>query len=100
LVAYTEFGLRHVNAALLAGLIGYAWFAAVKGREDLDRTVMEIVQSLKNGKKIRRHFPWLLLFLFALQGVAGMVPAIYTDVDDTGKRCIKFVQNNFHCSMC
>jgi len=36
--------------------------------------------------QIRHYFPWMLLFLFAFEGVTGMMPAIYTDVDEGGQR--------------
>ena len=39
LVAYTEFGLRHVNSLLVIGLVAYAWLSVFYPQYDLDVTV-------------------------------------------------------------
>ena len=35
----------------------------------------------------RSRLGWILLFLSALEGATGMVPAIYTDLADDKSRC-------------
>ncbi len=37
--------------------------------------------------RVRRGFPWILLGLFAFEGVTGMAPAIYMDLGTNGKEC-------------
>ena len=36
---------------------------------------------------IKKYSGWLLLGLFAFEGVTGMAPAIYIDLDDFGESC-------------
>ena len=39
LVAYTEFGLRHVNTALVISIVGYAWILVFHPQYDIDSMV-------------------------------------------------------------
>ena len=72
LIAYTNFGMAHVISYILLALVLYAY----KGMNAADFT------HLDNG--IKKNLGWIVCFLFALEGVFGMVPAIYMDVA-TGK---------------
>ena len=69
MMAYTSIGTINVIGFLLIALALYAWIG-VKSKayshSDIDRV-------------LRRHLGWFVLFLFALEGVTGMAPAIYTD---------------------
>jgi hypothetical protein len=40
--------------------------------------------SQNDSFQIRRHFPWLILFLFSLEGAAGIAPAVFTDTVNAG----------------
>ena len=39
MVAYTEFGLRHVNTALVISIVAYAWILVFYPQYDLDSMV-------------------------------------------------------------
>merc|ERR1711981_554754 len=56
------------------GTVVYVWVLVYYPQYDLD-------------KLIKLHFAWILMGLFAVQGVTGMVPAIFTDVDNKWARC-------------
>ena len=64
--------MAHVISYILLALVMYAY----KGMNAADFT------HLDNG--IKKNLGWIVCFLFALEGVFGMVPAIYMDVA-TGK---------------
>ena len=72
LVAYTEYGIRHVEIVVLSLLVLYVWLA-MRRQYDLD-------------DKIRSNLAWLLLSLLAIEGVTGMVPAMYTDIGFVGSQ--------------
>lgn len=74
LAAFTTVGMTNVISYLVVGLVVYAYFARRVGLNVVDGVV-------------RRQFAWVLLGLFALEGVTGMVPAIYTDIDEYFWEC-------------
>ena len=46
LVAYTEFGLRHVNSVLVASAVFYVWILVYYPHYDLDKMVRIVVTEL------------------------------------------------------
>ena len=75
LIAYTNFGMAHVISYLLLALVIYAY----KGMKAAD------FAHLDHG--IKKNLGWIVCTLFALEGVFGMVPAIYMDVSADGVSC-------------
>ena len=73
LMNYTSVGMLNVVGFLLVCLVMYAWTGSRNGNkfDQLDT-------------RLRRHAGWLVLFLFALEGAAGIAPAIYSDVGSEG----------------
>ncbi len=67
--------MSHVVTYLLCALLLLARFAVNgSGFAQMD-------------SKVRRFFPGILLAIFALEGAAGMAPAIYMDLGWNGKEC-------------
>lgn len=72
---YTEYGTRHVITFLLVGLLAYGHYGLHHGFESLD------------GKLRTAGMGWLLLLLMAVQGLFGMVPAMYVDLSPDRLSC-------------
>jgi len=72
---YTEYGTRHVITALVCGLVGYAYYGLHHGFESV------------SGRMGSLGMGWILLGLAALQGLFGMVPAMYVDLAHNGQSC-------------
>lgn len=86
LMSYTIIGMSHVVTFLVGCLVFYSWFGAGLCPSSLVCKNLAInFGDLDNG--LRRHLGWFLLFIFALEGVTGLVPAIYMDVTSDGKSC-------------
>lgn len=75
LIAYTVTGMAHVISYILLALVIYAYF----GLKSADFTKMDA--------SLKKHLGWLILGLFALEGIFGLIPAIFMDVSTNGKAC-------------
>merc|ERR1712168_47737 len=75
LLFYTEYGTRHVITALLLGLFTYCHYGLHHGFESID------------GKLNTAGWGWLLLMVAAVQGLFGMVPAMYVDLSQDRLSC-------------
>jgi len=67
LMFYTEYGTRHVISVLVVSAYLYAHLGLRHGFQSIDR-------------KLKDWFGWSVLLLLAIQGLFGMVPAMYVDV--------------------
>eukprot|EP00092_Neocalanus_flemingeri_P031052 GFUD01033732.1.p1 GENE.GFUD01033732.1~~GFUD01033732.1.p1 ORF type:complete len:321 (+),score=59.67 GFUD01033732.1:139-1101(+) len=76
LMFYTDHGTRHVITALVCGLVAYAYYGLHHGFESV------------NGRLGSLGMGWVLLGLAALQGLFGMVPAMYVDLAPNELNCI------------
>jgi len=87
LMSYTIIGMAHVVTSLIFCLVLYSWIGAglCPTLPLCNRMTKLSFGDLDSG--LRRHLGWFLLFIFALEGVFGMVPAIYMDVTSDGKGC-------------
>jgi len=72
---YTEYGTRHVVTALVCGLVSYGYYGLHHGFESV------------SGRMGTLGMGWILLGLAAIQGLFGMVPAMYVDLAITGQSC-------------
>jgi len=72
---YTEYGTRHVITALVCSMVAYAYYGLHHGFESV------------SGKLGTLGMGWLLLGMAALQGLFGMVPAMYVDLALGGHSC-------------
>lgn len=87
LMSYTIIGMSHVVTTLVFCLILYSWVGAglCSSLPVFKKMSKMTFGDLDSG--LRRHLGWFLLFIFALEGVFGMIPAIYMDVTSDGKSC-------------
>jgi len=87
LMSYTLIGMAHVVTSLVFFLVLYSWIGAglFPSLPFCKKLTKVSFGDLDSG--LRRHLGWFLLFIFALEGVFGMVPAIYMDVTSDGKAC-------------
>jgi len=87
LMAYTLVGMAHVVTFLIFCLVLYSWIGAglCPSLPFCNRLEKINFGDLDSG--IRKHLGWFTLFIFALEGVFGMAPAIYMDVSSDGKSC-------------
>jgi len=72
---YTEYGTRHVITALVCGLVSYGYYGLHHGFESV------------SGRMGMVGMGWILLSLAAIQGLFGMVPAMYVDLALDGQSC-------------
>jgi len=75
LLFYTEYGTRHVITALVCGLVSYGYYGLHHGFESV------------SGRMGTVGMGWVLLGLAAIQGLFGMVPAMYVDLALDGQSC-------------
>merc|ERR1711892_160978 len=75
LMFYTEYGTRHVITGQVLSLLAYAYFGLHHGLESID------------GKFTTAGWGWLILAMVAVQGLFGMVPAMYVDLGPYGMSC-------------
>ena len=74
LVSYTQIGMTHVISCLILALVIYGYFGLKKSElNELDIS-------------IRKNLGWIFLAIFAIEGIFGMVPAIYMDVSVDGSK--------------
>ncbi len=78
LSAFTTAGMSHVVTYVNCALLLSAWVVASPSSSATFASV---------DSAARRHFPWMLLLLLAVEGVTGMVPAMYMDLAPNGKEC-------------
>jgi len=72
---YTEYGTRHVITTLVGGLVSYAYYGLHHGFDSV------------SGRMGTLGMGWILLGLAAVQGLFGMVPAMYVDLGPDGQSC-------------
>lgn len=74
---FTDYGMRNVITFLVVSFFLYAYLVLYKNfdPENLDG-------------KMRRNYPWLIILMALIEGVFGMVPAMYVDVSPTFKHCV------------
>ena len=73
---YTEYGTRSLIACIIVSITAYSWVGLQQGFDSVD-------------SKIRNNMGWIILTAFAIQGLFGMAPAVYLDVDPwTSSHCI------------
>ena len=72
LVSYTQVGMTHVISCLILALVIYGYF----GLKNSEFNELDI--------SIRKNLGWIFLAIFAIEGIFGMVPAIYMDVSVDG----------------
>jgi len=72
---YTEYGTRHVITALVMGMVSYAYYGLHHGFDSV------------SGRMGTLGMGWILLGLAAVQGLFGMVPAMYVDLGYNGHSC-------------
>lgn len=76
LMFYTEYGTRSLIACIIVSITAYSWVGLQQGFDSVD-------------SKIRNNMGWIILTAFAIQGLFGMAPAVYLDVDPwTSSHCI------------
>jgi len=75
LLFYTEYGTRHVITGLVLSLLAYCYYGIHHGFESMD------------GKISSWGWGWLILAMVAVQGLFGMVPAMYVDLAPDGQSC-------------
>ena len=86
LVSYTQVGMTHVISYLILALVIYAYISLKKADFNQVDTC------------IRRNIGWIFCAIFAVEGIFGMVPAIYMDVNVEGSKvCVflSFVLKNY-----
>jgi len=72
---YTEYGTRHVITTLVMGFTAYGYYGLHHGFESV------------SGRMGTLGMGWILLGLAAVQGLFGMVPAMYVDLSYQGHSC-------------
>jgi len=75
LLFYTEYGTRHVITALVCSMLAYAYYGLHHGFESV------------SGRLNTAGMGWIILFLAAVQGLFGMVPAMYVDLSLDEQSC-------------
>jgi hypothetical protein len=75
LMFYTEYGTRNLIAFLVMAILGYSWMGVNHGFDSVDG-------------KIRDNMGWVVVVVFAVQGVFGIAPAVYLDVGLNRLNCV------------
>jgi len=75
LMFYTFYGTPHVITGLVLSLLAWAYFVLHHGLDSVEGKVRSLSVS------------WVILAMVLVEGVFGMVPAMYIDVHPSGKYC-------------
>ena len=62
LVAYTEFGLRHVNTALVISIVLYAWILVFHPQYDIDSMVRLSILLIRTISRLFDRLIWSTVF--------------------------------------
>jgi len=75
LMFYTDYGTRHVMTGLVLSLLTWAYFALHHGLDSVE------------GKVRNLSVGWMILAMVLVEGLFGMVPAMYIDMHPRGRSC-------------
>merc|ERR1719483_1860333 len=75
LMFYTDYGTRHVLTTLVTGLVLLTLYGLHKGFDSVEQKMDQVGMG------------WIILGLFAIQGLFGMVPAMYIDLGANELNC-------------
>jgi len=72
---YTDYGTRHVMTGLVLSLLAWSYFALHHGLDSVE------------GKVRNLSVGWMILAMVLVEGLFGMVPAMYIDMHPRGQSC-------------
>ena len=75
LISFTNTGMAHVISYLLFFTNLYGYYG------------LKLTDFSKIDKNIKTYLGWIVCLIFAVEGIFGMIPAIYMDVNIEGTRC-------------